>query len=121
MPLHIHSQLRDNMNTHIRILPNASQNDRFQVGVYECAVEFLQEILNNIDFSNNIVDFPVRALCQRCGNVVLHNVSHNYMLTIGILPNASPVSVVDLYTNRLKDRNYRQDHLPCHCDCAPLV
>ena len=66
------ARLRDHLNNQFLSLPNSNQNDRFKPGFYECAVEFLQKILVNIDFDGNTVYFPVTATCNQCVNNVVH-------------------------------------------------
>ena len=111
------SSLRDDINTFLSSLPNSPPGDRFQVGQYECAMEFLQEIISNIDFNNMFVDFLVEAHCPYCGHQVSGTVTHKNMLTLSLLPCRSPVSLSVLFDNRLQERQNPQDQLNCHCTC----
>ena len=112
------ASLRDAVNNLLRNIPNISPGNRFQPGRFECSVEFLQEILANADFSKTIVDFPVAAFCCLCGNRVVQNVNHNKMLTLGVAPGNTPMSITDLYNNRLADTQQFQDEVSYHCTCS---
>lgn len=109
--------LRDAVNNFLRNIPNSNPVNRFQPGRYECSVELLHEILAYVNFNQTIVDFPVAASCRICGNRVVQTVNHNKMLTLCVAPSNTPVSLTDLYNNRLADRQHFQDEVLCHCTC----
>ena len=112
------ASLRDAVNNLLRNIPNSSPGNRFQPGRYECSVEFLQEILAYADFSQTIVDYPVGAFCRLCGTRVVQNVNHNKMLTLSVVPGNTPISITDMYNNRLADTQHFQDEVICHCTCG---
>ena len=65
-----------------------------------------------------IVDYPVAAFCRLCGTRVVQNVNHNKMLTLSVVPGNTPISITDIYNNRLSDTQHFQDEVICHCTCG---